>query len=166
MIPVLSSGSSFGLTVYSGNVTHGKKALPIKAEVGEETAGADITIPTNQLHNIYGTVLAPDGHPINFGNVALLYADDRSFFSLVTVSSDDGSFHFAYVPDGNFILSVQNARDIDRANYHPGTYSYETVRTYGNFEQHITVKNDVESLTLNVPNKPAVPDKPPTTPTE
>lgn len=155
MIPVLSMGSSFGLTIYSGNVTHGKKAVPVKAEAGEETSGADITIPTNQLHNIYGTVLAPDGHPINFGTVALLYADDRSFFSLVAVDSDDGSFHFAYVPDGNFILSVQNARDIDRAKYHPDAYAYETVRTYGTLEKPVTVHTDIQSLTLTIPDKPS-----------
>src|SRR6185437_3301816 len=75
----------FSLPVYSGSTIRRKDAAAVKLDAGQETSGADITIPVGSLHEVSGTLLAKDGHTINGGKVALLFADDRSQFATVDV---------------------------------------------------------------------------------
>jgi hypothetical protein len=150
----------FTLPVYSGSVIHQKDAVSIKADAGQDTTGADITIPIGQLHELSGSLLAKDGHSINAGTVTLLFADDRSHLADVTISADN-KFHFPYVPEDNYILTVQNARDIIYAEVFNGALppvrtESSTIRTYGTLEQPLTVQTDIQSLNLTVPDNPTV----------
>jgi hypothetical protein len=154
----------FVLPVYSGSVTRQKDAAVIEADPGHDTTGADITIPLSQLHEISGSLLAKDGHAINAGTVELLFADDRSHFADVTISSDDNQFHFPYVPEGNYIITVEEAKDVSHIEVPnvpgatPRTRTEDrTLRTYGPLEQPLTVQTDIQSLTLTVPDTPPTP---------
>jgi len=157
----------FSLPVYSGSTIRRKDAAAVKLDAGQETSGADITIPVGSLHEVSGTLLAKDGHTINGGKVALLFADDRSQFATVDVNNDDSTFRFPYVPEGNYILSVEQAKDVGSVQVpnapgaNPPTHTdHPTLHTYGTLEQPLTVHTDLQSLT------PIVPDKPTTTASE
>lgn len=148
---------AYRLPIYLGNVFRLKDAKHLKIEAGEGATDADITIPISQLHEVSGNLLAKDGHTINAGNVSLLLADDRSQFATVEVNND--AFGFPYVPEGNYILTVQNARDVNYSLTFNGTIpptrtAIRTVRTYGALEQPLTVTSDIQSLNLTVPDKP------------
>jgi hypothetical protein len=151
----------FSLPVYSGSVIRRKDAATIKLDAGQETSGIDITIPVGQLHEVSGTLLAKDGHTINGGNVSLLFADDRSLFVGVDVN-DDGTFRFAYVPEGNYILSVEGAKDIGHVEVPnapgatPATLTkHPTLHTYGDLQRPLTVQTDIQSLNLTLPDNPS-----------
>ena len=152
----------FSLPVYSGNTIRRKDAATIKLDAGQETSGIDITIPVGQLHEVSGTLLAKDGHTINGGNISLLFADDRSVFVGVEVNNDDGTFRFAFVPGGNYILSVEGAKDVGHVEVPnaPGATSathteHPTLHTYANLERPLTVQTDIQSLNLTLPDNPA-----------
>jgi protocatechuate 3,4-dioxygenase beta subunit len=152
----------FSLPVFSGNVIRRKDASPVKLDAGQETSGIDITIPVSQLHDISGSIQAKDGHTINGGKVALLFADDRSQFAIVDIDSDDGTFHFPYVPEGNYILSAEEAKDVGHVEVpnppgsKPPTHTeHPTLHTYGTAEQPLTVTTDLQSVSLIVPEKPS-----------
>jgi hypothetical protein len=156
------NNESAALRVYSGNVFRSKDAKAIEIVAGEERDGADITIPLLGLHSINGSVVAlSDGHPVNMGNILLLYADDQT--TLRTVDLDqDGRFSLAYVPEGEYILRVGGAADTVKETKHDGPMHYETdkpVRTYGSVDQPIILHADVPSLIINVPEK-SHPQKP------
>lgn len=154
----------FSLPIYSGSVIRRHDAKPIKLESGEEASDIDITIPISQLHNVSGSLLAKDGHTINGGKVALLFADDRSQFAEVDINPDDPAFHFPYVPEGNYILSVQEAKDVGHVevpnapNVMPRTHTeHPTLHTYGITEQPLTVQTDLQSLNITVPDQTSTP---------
>jgi Carboxypeptidase regulatory-like domain len=96
-----------------GNTFRMRDAKSIKVQTGESSTGADIIIPLSGLHTVAGTVTAlADGQPIGSGTVRLLYADNREKARETTLL-DDGSFNFAYIPQGNYILVISNAADAD-----------------------------------------------------
>ena len=145
------------LFVYSGDALRLRDAEPITIEGGHAVLDIDITIPISKLHQVSGTLLAKDGHPINDGSIQLLYADDRSPLNHTRVNSD-GSFNFLFVPEGNYILSVKDPQDIaiddttgdpsDDPEAHP-------LHTYGTLERPLAVQTDQQPLILTLPEKPA-----------
>jgi hypothetical protein len=160
--------SVFSLYIYSGSVFRRKDAAIIKAEEGHDTDDADITIPISKLHSLSGTLTAKDGHPINAGRVDLLYSDTQEEFTGVSVS-DDGTFHLPYIPEGNYILAVGEAKDIARVDIpaQPGIafeqIDVRTLCTYGTLQQPLTVQADIQSLNLILPDAPTT--APPNNPT-
>ena len=93
---------------------------------------------------ISGTVAAADGHPIDHAHVALRFADSQEPFVALPVQPD-GTFEFAYVSEGSYILTVTGARDQNQIPTH----------TYGTLSLALTVTTDLQSLILTVPDKPS-----------
>jgi hypothetical protein len=160
MMQVVMTMYVFTLPVYSGDALRLHDAKPVEADEGQETPDTGITLPISQLHDVSGTLLAKDGHTINAGKVALLYADDRSQLATVDINRDDGMFHFTYVPEGNYILSVQSASDVtpievpNAPGITPRTHTEtKTLHTYGATEQPLNVQSDMQSILVTVPEQ-------------
>ncbi len=159
MVEMIMTHYLFSLPIYSGSVIRRHDATPIKLSAGEEASDIDITIPISQLHDISGSLLAKDGHTVNGGKVALLFADDHSQFAEVDINPDDATFHFPYVPEGNYILSVTEAKDVGHVEVPnapgatPRTHTeHPTLRTYGTTQQPLSVQTDLQSLNVTVPD--------------
>jgi hypothetical protein len=99
------------LRICLGNAFRVKDAKSVKVQAGETATGVEIVVPLTGLHTVAGNVTAlPDGHPVVKGTVRLLWADDREFVREFALQ-EDGSFSFAYVPEGSYILQVTGAGD-------------------------------------------------------
>jgi hypothetical protein len=148
----------FDLPVYSGEALRLRDATAVKTDAGQEASGVDLTLPLSKLHRVSGTLIAKDGHTVNAGKVALLYADTREELTNVPVSRDDGQFHFLYVPEGNYILAVQEASDVTQvevanaAGVQPKFHVEDkTLHSYGTVEQPLTVEGEMSSVLATVP---------------
>jgi hypothetical protein len=87
------------------------KAATVKVAAGENHTGIDIVLPLNGLFTVSGSVGAGvDGHAPAQAMIHLLYQDDREEARSVALGSD-GTFSFAYVPAGTYILEVTGAQD-------------------------------------------------------
>lgn len=158
-----SSGTRYSIAIYSGGQAREKDAKPIKLHDGEDDSGEDIVIPVSRLHSISGTLVeARTGETINAGTVTLLYADDKTQAATAKVNADDATFHLDFVPEGNYILKVSNARAVSREEIPnppgstPPSHTKETtIRSYGEAEQPILVQNDISSVIVSVPDKSA-----------
>jgi hypothetical protein len=125
--------------------------------------GEDITIPIAKLHTITGEIVAAhDGHPLNQGNVKLLDADDKSEVESSKLERTDGKFHLFFVPEGNYILRVDNAADVtyEDVPYPAGTMppTHEVthlVHAYGDADQPLNIHDDAPTVVLSVPEKSA-----------
>lgn len=149
---------SFSLPIYSGNVFREKDAAIIKVDAGQETDGVDITIPIDGLHEISGTLLGKDGHPVDNARVDLLFADTQEQFAGYWVDGH-GTFRLSYVPDGSYILKVTHASDVEIVNV-PGSPTHSerrTTHTYGDLQQPLTVQTSDQSLNLTLPDNPPQP---------
>jgi hypothetical protein len=145
------------LIVYSSDATRKSDAVPLKLGGGEERTGEDITIPLSKLHAISGVVTAArDGYSINSGNLEILVSGDSDPMVVAQIGKD-GAFHLEGVPEGAYLLRVNNARDTKtEVLTAPGnaTYSSEiTVANYGDLEQPIKVEGDIPNLVLAVPEQ-------------
>ncbi len=151
------------LAFYSGSATHKADAKPFKLGANEEHSGEDITIPLAKLHTITGEfVAAHDGHPLNYGHVKLLTADDKSEVESSKLARADGKFHLYFVPEGNYILHVDTAADVtyEDVPYPPGTMppTHEvthTIHAYGHADQPIDIHDDAPTVVISVPEKGA-----------
>jgi hypothetical protein len=147
------------LKIYSGDTPHISDAVPIQLGAGEECDGEDITIPLSKFHSISGVVTAvSDGHPINSGRLAIEDPKDKE--SVVDAElSNDGTFHLEGVPEGTYILRVQDPRDQQIQENSVGesqNFAFTKVNTlhqYGNLEQTIKVEGDIANLVLAVPEQ-------------
>jgi hypothetical protein len=160
-----SSNTKYSLSVYSGSAMRQRDAKTIKLSDGEDHSGEDILIPLAKLHAVTGNLMQErTGRIVNAGRVALLNTDDNSEQVSTEVDADDSSFHFDFVPEGSYILSVTKARDVAREQISngPGTmppfYIREnTLHTYGNHQQPIVITGDMTGITVPVPEKGAAP---------
>jgi hypothetical protein len=170
--PGESGGSSSinnvaSLAFYSGSATRKLDATPFKLTANEEHSGEDITIPIAKLHTISGEVVAEhDGHVLNQGSVQLLDPDDKSEVESSKVERADGKFHLFFVPEGNYILHVDNAADVTYEDVPnpPGSMpasreKTNVIRTYGTADQPLNLHDDAPTIVLSVPEKgaPSVP---------
>jgi hypothetical protein len=164
-----SSSSSSGdfLAFYSGGKSRRSDAVPFSLSAGEDRHGEDLQIPLSKLHTIRGSILAAhDGHVLNAASVGLLYADDKSPLSSTSLSRDDQDFSFSYVPEGDYILQVDGAADIDYletpSSSHPSSPPQaedRILRKYGSAGQPIHVTSDITGIVISVPEtaeKPGV----------
>lgn len=145
------------LIIYSGDATRKSDAVLFKLGGGEERTGEDVTIPLSKLHAISGVVTAArDGHPINSGNLEIMVPGDDDPMVVAQIGKD-GAFHLEGVPEGAYLLRVNNARDTKTEMLTVSgnaTYSSEiTVRNYGDLEQPIKVDGDIPNLVLAVPEQ-------------
>lgn len=153
---------SLFMPLYSPGTFRDKDAAIIKVDAGQETDAVDVTIPIGRLHQLSGTLFANDGHPIDNGRIQLLFADTKEEF--IGVWAHDHAFRLPYVPDGSYILKVTNGLDFETVEVpdspQPGSptrLERHTARTYGTLQQPLTVHNDIQSLNLDLPDKPATP---------
>lgn len=147
----------FSLPVYTGSVLRERDATPVEVKDSGEYSGNDITLPISKLHRVSGAVMG-GGHALNGGKLVLQYADDHSEVATVDISREDRQFHFPYVPEGSYVLSVEEARDVTEVEVPnapgvlPKTHLEErTVRTYGKTDQPLIVQSDVEGVLATVP---------------
>jgi hypothetical protein len=158
-----STSSGYSMDFYSGHITRQKDAVSFDLTPGEERGGTDIEIPISRLHTVRGKVLAAhDGHVLNSGSLQLLFPDDRSVAANVSLShDDDDTFTFGFVPEGDYVLSVQGAADMEYRDIPnpPGSMpptrpENHTVRAYGPAEQAIHVTGDLSGITIAAPDLP------------
>jgi hypothetical protein len=149
------------ISLFSGNSTRKRDAKPFKLGAGDERTGEDITIPISKLHTIVGELLAAqDGHVLTQANIQLLDAGDKSEVESTRLDHADSRFHLFFVPEGDYILHIEDAADVtyeDLPNP-PGTFPIarevtHTLRAYGTLDQPLTVHDDIPSLTVSVPDK-------------
>jgi hypothetical protein len=158
-------GSSFGghiysFSTYSGNKSRLKDARSFSVKAGEERRGEDIEIPVSKLHTVRGTVLATrDGHVINRALVSLIYPDDKTQASWAWVSnSDDSFFQLNFVPEGDYILVVNEAADNDYVETpDPVNKGFRQIvahvlRSYGTARVSLHVEGEMAGVTINVPD--------------
>jgi hypothetical protein len=162
-----SSGISFhmnmgdALEVYSGGALREKDVKPIEVGPGAEVEGVEIVFPLNNLHTVSGSVVAKaDGHAINSGMISLLDSDTKSSYRN-TPLGQDGSFKMNYIPEGQYLLRVSSVADVELSGadsnnlmmmHHP-----KALKSYGNAELPVTVKDDATGLSLQVPDEQAAP---------
>jgi hypothetical protein len=153
--------TKYSLDLYSGDSFRRRDATSIKLSEGEESSSADITIPLSKLHSVSGSLLVTKtGHTVNAGNVAIVYPDDDTELVSAKIGEDDGSFHFYYVPEGEYILKITDARDVSREEipYPPGTFPpfhivEKKIREYDPQEQPIIINGDMSGVTAQVQPK-------------
>lgn len=154
------SWPTFTLSFFSGAVLRAKDAKPFSLTAGEERPGEDIALPLGKLHKVQGVLVAHhDGHVLNDGFVSLLFADDKSPVGNTSVSKEDGTFSFAFVPEGDYILRVDSAADVrfDEIPNPPGTMpptqtEKHTLRNYGTAEIPIRIESERTGITVDVPD--------------
>lgn len=157
-------GQGSGLDIYLGNTYRQKEAKLIKVAEGDQEGGLDITIAAEGLHTLKGTVVAKrDEHPLPQGHVDLLYADDRALLQSVEVHDEDGSFEFAYVPGGQYLVRLSKAADLQKSEHHEFNSNWteeKIVREYGDAEIPVIVQDSVDGITVEAPEIAS--SKPPT----
>jgi hypothetical protein len=137
------------------------QASSVKLAPGQELTGQDMELPISKLHKLTGRVAAgTDAHIVNAATVALLTRDDQQQIATTDISRDDGLFHFEFVPDGDYILRVTNARDVtwqsdismptNLVNVPPQDKENVLVR-YGNIDQPLLLSGDMLDVTVTVP---------------
>jgi hypothetical protein len=158
----MSSDAGYSLPIYSGGSWRKKDAAAVSLKSGEDRAGEDIQIPLSQLHSVRGAITAArDGHVVNGGSVSLIHADDKSQAVSTRLTKDDNGFAFSFIPEGDYILRVSGAADIEYEEIPnpphsvPPTRSEEhTLHRYGNPDQAIHIDRDLSGLTIAVPELP------------
>ncbi|MGO9337444.1 MAG: hypothetical protein ACLPY1_08055 [Terracidiphilus sp.] len=157
------------LIVYSGGALHEKDVKPVEVGRGDDVEGVDVIFPLDNLHAVSGSVVAKaDNHPIDAGTIVLQDADTKATVRS-TMVEQDGSFHLNYVPEGQYLLHVSGAGDTDSAGGDSGSdlvrmMHTKILKSYGDAELPVTVKNDAVGLVLQVPDQgatPAIVPKPP-----
>lgn len=157
-----STEVGYSLPIYSGNIWRKKDATPVSLRSGEDRAGEDIQIPISKLHTVRGSITAArDGHTINGGSVSLLHADDKSEAARASLTKDDNVFAFSFVPEGDYILHVAGAADLEYEEIPNPPHSVPQTRTevhtlhiYGSTDQALHIDGDLPGLTVAVPELP------------
>ena len=159
----MSSYTGYSLSLFSGNATRPADAKPFDLSSGEDLALPDFEIPLSKLHSVTGTLLVGEtGVPANAGKVALLYPDDKTELTSTSVSKDDNAFHFLYVPEGNYLLKVTNAKQVSRTEvpicdhcFPPTRTEEKTLHIFGDAQQPLVIANDITGLTVTIPPTPS-----------
>jgi hypothetical protein len=160
MMDVVSS-----LPFYGTGFARQSQAASVKLHAGQELTGQDMTIPISKLHKLSGRVAAgQDGHLVNAAKVALVTRDEGKELASTVVSRDDGLFHFEFIPEGDYIVRVSEARDVVweapappaagssfPMMLFPAQDKERVVANYGGVDQTLLFSGDTLSLTVTVP---------------
>jgi hypothetical protein len=158
------------LEVYSGGAVREKDVKPIEVGPGADVDGVDIIFPLDNLHTVAGSVVAKaDGRPVNAGMIALMDPDGKTTVRSAMVEQD-GTFKLNYIPEGQYVLHVTGASDMDQTGAPGGSANplaalamlsqSKTLKSYGDAELPIDVKGDSTALTLQVPDASSAPSAP------
>ncbi len=138
------------LQVFSGGVFREKDAKPIKLVSGAEFNDADIIIPL-EIYHVSGIVTSySDGHALNDGRVALLYIDTGVQVAETTVERD-GSFHFPFVPKGEYKLSADG---FDVVYVDRNSIKDPPLQVYDTSTQSLTVDRNLTDVVVQLQAKP------------
>jgi Carboxypeptidase regulatory-like domain len=157
-----SSGNGYSLDIYSGNTPRQKDAELLRLTPGEQRNGLDIEIPVSKLHTVRGNIVAArDGHVLNGGSLNLLYSDDKTMVANTAVPEDDDTFTFNFVPEGDYILRVDGAADVEYreilnapGQWPPTHTDSQVLHQYGSAEQPIHITGDLSGVTIAAPDLP------------
>ena len=163
-----SSRPIFSLDIYQGQTFRPADAKPINLTEAEDAEGNDVEIPVAKLHSLTGSLAEQrTGHQINAGRVALVFPGSEDILATTGVASEDGQFHFAFVPEGTYTLRVTNARDVVREEISNGKGAMPPTRTrervtatYADAAQPIVFNGDQTGLVVSVLPAPAGPAPP------
>jgi hypothetical protein len=157
------------LVVYSGGVLRERDLKPVEVGPGADVDGVDIIFPLDNLHTVAGSVVAKaDGHPVNAGMINLMDPEGKNAVRTALVEQD-GTFRLNYIPEGQYVLHVSGASDVDQDSapaVSAGAVSFspmgllsasKKLKSYGDAELPITLKGDSTGLILQVPDQGASP---------
>jgi len=150
----------YSLSFYPGGSSRRKDAAPMTVTPGEKHPGEDLEIPLTKLHTVRGNMVAAhDGHILNGGTLCLLYPDDRSEAGRTSVSKDDNTFTFGFVPEGDYILRGEGV-DNDYVEVPNGPDSWppthtepKLLRSYGPAEQALHVAGELAGVVVSAPDQ-------------
>lgn len=157
----LHIGAGDALVVYSSGALRQKDIKPVELPAGEDLDGVDVVFPLSGLRSLSGSVVAKaDNHPLNSGTLALVDPESQATLRTAMIEQD-GSFHLNYVPDGQYILRLTSAFDLDTSGTGAGESDLarmlhsKPLKSYGDTEMPLLVKSDLSGLTLQAPDAPA-----------
>ncbi len=144
------------LVVYSGGALRQSDIAPIDLTNDSNRTGVKVVFPLEGLHTLSGRVLAQsDHHPVNFATIEL--QDPQTKQSVRTmILSEDGTFTLRYVADGQYLLKVTSAADMQHGpGVLPCPLGCREIREYASTALPLTVRGDRSDLVLQVPGSAA-----------
>jgi hypothetical protein len=167
----LNAASASTLRVYYGDDL-GISLKNITLTAAEHSVD-DIHILMSKLHTVSGTVVdATSGTPVNSGAVVIIRPAGVDFGADAEVTranvQEDGSFHFAFVPEGEFTLNATNIHEMTRepmplpegftGNRPDAAAQFRAVtqkvgQNYGDVQMPLTVHSDMTGVTVIVSPK-------------
>ena len=162
------SRTKYSLTIYSGDTARERDAKPVTLEENQQLGGEDITIPVSKLHAVTGAVVdATTGKALNAGRVQLVYADDGKSLNTATIDPETRTFTFDFVPEGEYKLKTDDAREVrpepaadassDEEFFRVQRKGTATLRQYAPGEMPLVVQGDLNAVNLAVQAKAATP---------
>ena len=150
------------ISYYGSGVSSLSAASSFKLQAGQELGGQDMFLPISKLHRVTGHVVAGrDGHIVNAASLSLVTREDQKEVSTATVLREDGLFHFDFVPAGDYILRIRDARDVvweaelpDRSAAPSPFHEKDKERVlqaYGSGEQPLLLHGDMLGIVATVP---------------
>jgi len=143
------------IPMYFGNVFQKEESKLLELGDGQERSGVDFVIPVSKLHSVTGSLVdARTGAVINSGSVELFIAGHERWTYGITIDYHEPTFHFDFIPEGQYTIRVPDARDINREvvpgdDSRRGTAIQEiVVRTYAPYEAPFIVQKDMIGITL------------------
>lgn len=154
-------GDGYRLRIFPGDVFRPRDAKPVKVEEGESVPGEDIDVPLSKLHSLSGVVLRPNSAAaVNAAHLTLVYPDTGDEVVSTEVNTNDGSFHFDFVPEGNYTLRVTGIADVQRTEVPsceqcvpPTRTETKILTSYGNVSMPVQLTGDQSGLIVHA--KPA-----------
>ena len=151
--------AGFSVDTFYGDCFRTRDAKTIKVGEGDDLNGLTLTVKLSTLHTLSGSLLeTANGAQINAGKLSLFWKDDDAELASTQVREEDNAFRFDYVPEGEYVLRVKDARDVVRTvvpnceGCMPETQTEEKlVRSFGNTEQPLIVMGDMPTLNIAVP---------------
>lgn len=134
-------------------------AKPIKVSEGQDLQGADIVVANSRLHTLSGSLTDPAGHAINTGDVDLYTAVGNHLMTSAHVDAEERAFHFDFVPEGQYILRVQGAREVNRdagqrgrgpRGFTSGGGGSNVAQTFAPYEAPLTVQSDTTGMIVTL----------------
>ncbi len=154
-------GDGYRLRIFPGDVFRARDAKPVKVEEGENIPGENVDVPLSKLHSLSGVVLRPNSaSAVNAAHLTLVYPDTSDELVSAEVNTNDGSFHFDFVPEGSYTLWVTGIADVQRMEVlvcekcFPSTITAtETLKRYGDVSMPVQLTGEQSGLIVHA--KPA-----------
>jgi len=133
---IVSDQRQNALRIFYGDKFRMKEAKPVELSEGEDHSDIDITISTDGLHTVRGSVNSKSGEPIPNGEVSLSDPDDKTVIRTAGIQRD-GSFNFSYLPGGTYQITI-------KGNSGKGETDFQSLNST------LVVDNDLTDLTYNL----------------